>query len=448
MVGTFRPRRLLTVALLGTLALGLAACSQGPYPNTTFNHHTEYNTAIDALWNKLLYLGTIVFIGVEAALVWTIWRYRRRPNSGQPKPVHGSTALEIGWTVLPAVILIFIAIPTVKTIFKTQAKAAPDALQVEAIGHQWWWEFRYPQYGFSTANELYLPAGRTVSFQLKTIDVLHSFWIPQMGGKRDLITNRTNYLWFTPNAGEPSAAYNGACAEYCGESHANMKFRTYTVTAEEFAGWVKNQQSEVAFTAAPPSATPAKTPATAAAPGAKSLAAVPAVATTNAPGAKPAIPVVAASVVPTVAPARPPVWTFPVDKIEKEFGYTIPQTPIPYGNPFDDSVLPKGDAAKGAAAAGICASCHSFSPKISNLPLPGPNLTHIGSRHTIGAGLYPNDAQHLARWIKNSPAMKPGSKMQTLGKGMMNPLTGKTDAMSMFSDQQIADIVAYLQALK
>ncbi|MFO0094195.1 MAG: cytochrome c oxidase subunit II, partial [Gemmatimonadaceae bacterium] len=224
MVGTFRPRRLASAVLLGALALGLAACG-GEYPNSTFNHNTDFNASTDALWDKLLLWGTVVFIGVEAALVYTIFRFRRRPGAPKPKQVHGNTALEITWTAIPAVILIFIAIPTVRTIFKTQAKAAPESLQVEVIGHQWWWEFRYPQYGITTANELYLPNGRTVNFQLKTVDVLHSFWIPQMGGKRDLISNTTTYLWVTPNKDLPSSAWNGFCAEFCGPSHANMKFR-------------------------------------------------------------------------------------------------------------------------------------------------------------------------------------------------------------------------------
>ena len=104
--------------------------------------------------------------------------------------------------VLPALILVMIAIPTVQTIFKTQAKASTGSLQVEVIGHQWWWEFRYPELGVTTANELYIPAGRTVNFALRTKDVLHSFWTPNLGGKRDLISNKTNYLWYTP-LGEP-----------------------------------------------------------------------------------------------------------------------------------------------------------------------------------------------------------------------------------------------------
>src|ERR671936_917985 len=104
------------------------------------------------------------------------------------------------WAIIPAVVLSVIAVPTVQTIFKTQGRARADALQVEVTGHQWWWEFRYPQYGVVTANELYLPVGRTVNFALKTADVLHSFWIPNLAsGKRDLISNHTNFLWFTPD---------------------------------------------------------------------------------------------------------------------------------------------------------------------------------------------------------------------------------------------------------
>src|SRR4029079_3818468 len=168
-----------------------------------------------------------VFVFVEAILVWTLIKYRHRPGRPDPEHVHGNTTLEITWTVIPLLILVIIGSQTTKTIFKTQAAARADALQVEVIGHQWWWEFRYPQYNVVTANELYLPLGRTVNFTLKTQDVIHSFWVPPLGGKRDLVSNDTNYLWYTPDS-TTATAFNGACVEYCGASHANIGFKTLT----------------------------------------------------------------------------------------------------------------------------------------------------------------------------------------------------------------------------
>src|SRR6185503_2348550 len=185
------------------------------------------------------------------------------------------------WTLIPAVVLAIIAVPTVRTIFRTQGDAPPNALQVEVVGHQWWWEFRYPQYGVLTANELYLPIGRTASFALKTHDVLHSFWIPGLGGKRDLVNNRTNHLWFTPDS-TTEAAFNGFCAEYCGTSHANMRFRAFTVTPEQFASWVAHQQLPAVFNPGPPGTTGAPTPA-AGQPGARPVVPAPPGAQVSAP---------------------------------------------------------------------------------------------------------------------------------------------------------------------
>ncbi|HKG91545.1 MAG TPA: cytochrome c oxidase subunit II, partial [Gemmatimonadaceae bacterium] len=257
-------RRLLPVLLpLALLALA-AACTAASdqYPNSTFQHTSEFNVAIDSLFDRLIFLGTLVFILVEAMLVYTLVRYRRREGQRDPEHVHGNTTLEIIWTAIPALILVFIAVPTVRAIFRTQAKAVPNALQVEVIGHQWWWEFRYPEYTarrangkvdtLITANELYLPAGRTVNFALKTRDVLHSFWIPRLGGKRDLISNHTNYLWFTPVDSVAGKALNGTCNEYCGASHANMKFRTFVVTQEQFASWAQHQVATAVFGPPPP----------------------------------------------------------------------------------------------------------------------------------------------------------------------------------------------------
>src|SRR5687767_77160 len=250
MTSHYRTRRLAIAALTAVIVVGLAACST-TVPNTTLEPRTDFGRAIDALWDTLLFWGTIVFILVEAFLIYVVLRFRRREGRPAPRHVHGNTTLEIAWTLAPAVILAIIAVPTVKTIFETQSPAPANALTVEVIGHQWWWEFRYPQYGVVTANELYLPTGRTANFVLKTQDVLHSFWIPQLGGKRDLITNRTNHLWFTP---ESTAVWNGVCVEYCGTSHANMRFKTFVVAPEQFEAWANHQKGGPAFM---PAATPA-----------------------------------------------------------------------------------------------------------------------------------------------------------------------------------------------
>jgi cytochrome c oxidase subunit 2 len=466
MVGTFRPRRLAHVALLGALAFGIAACS-GDYPNSTFNPNTEYNSAIDALWDKLLLLGTIVFILTEAGLIYTIVRFRRRPGGGTPKQVHGNTALEIAWTAIPAVILIFVAVPTVRTIFKTQAKAAPDALQVQVIGHQWWWEFKYPQLGITTANELYLPNGRTVNFQLRTYDVLHSFWIPQLGGKRDLISNRTNYVWFTVNKDLPSTAWNGFCAEFCGPSHANMKFRVYNVEQADFDRWAAHQKSPAAY---PVASAAGVTPG-----GAAPAGTAPAGAPAGGPGTVPPVPSGAGSMpvlqnaqqrehpqarqdlsnqapqtspLPTAPAAGPaPVWAFPREKLAP---HVIPSTPLPEGLAYNDALLVQGDPARGMQLymrAG-CIGCHAIAGNPMSVGVIGPNLTHFATRWTLAAGIYPNDAKHLARWIKNAPVMKPGSIMPTLGKGQFDPRTKAVAPTGNLTDAEIADVVAYLQALK
>src|SRR5688572_8420359 len=308
MKGMLRLRRVATAALTVVLALALAACSQDQLPNTTFAPHTEFGLAIDLLWGKLLFWGTLVFIFVEAALIFVVVRYRHREGRPEPKHVHGNTTLEILWTVIPAVILVLIAVPTVRTIFNSQAAAPASAIRVNVIGHQWWWEFEYPQYGFRTANELYLPTGRTVAFELRTVDVLHSFWIPQLGGKRDLITNRTNYLWFTPDSTLGSDVWNGFCAEYCGASHANMKFRAFTVPEADFERWAAHQQSGPVVTA--PAGAGATVPVT---PGAAGAAA-PAQQTAAAPtaGAAPG------AAQPPVAPGAPGGAVGPVPKISTD----------------------------------------------------------------------------------------------------------------------------------
>ena len=454
MTSNNRARRFATFALAAFVVFALAACAT-EYPNTTFSRNTEFNRQIDDLWDLMLLLGTIVFIFVEVILVYAIWRYRQREGAPEPKHVHGNTTLEIAWTLIPAIILVVIAIPTVRTIFRTQAKAVPSALQVEVIGHQWWWEFRYPQYGIVTANDLYLPIGKTVNFSLKSADVLHSFWVPQMGGKRDLITNHTNYIWYTPDSVSMTAAWNGFCVEYCGASHANMRFRAFTVSPAEFESWVAHQRGPAAFGSVATAA--AGVPATAAP--SPPVAALPSQKGQHAPQSPPGtFTTPGEGTVARDSATRDPAmhgkaatpmfsagFTYPFDKLP---AHTVPTTPIPAG--LDLAPGLQGDAARGQKtySSSACIGCHTIAGNPMSIGVTGPNLTHIATRTTIGAGLFPNDAAHMARWIKNARLMKPGNLMPPLGKDQIDPATGKKAMTGTLTDQQIADIVAYLMALK
>jgi cytochrome c oxidase subunit 2 len=447
-----RARRVAAFALTAVVVFALAACAT-EYPNTTFSRNTEFNRQIDDLWDLMLLLGTIVFILVEAILIYAIWRYRHREGAPEPKHVHGNTTLEIAWTLIPAIILVVIAIPTVRTIFRTQAKAIPSALQVEVIGHQWWWEFRYPQYGIVTANDLYLPVGKTVNFSLKSADVLHSFWVPQMGGKRDVISNHTNYIWFTPDSVAGSNAWNGFCVEYCGDSHANMRFRAFTVSPSDFESWVAHQRGPAAYgTVATPAA---GVPATASP--SPSVASLPSTKGQEAPQPPPAaLPTPGAGTLARDsathaghgAAATPVItagYTFPNDKLP---AHVVPTTPVPAGLDLAPGIV--GDPARGMKtySSSACIGCHTIAGNPMSIGVTGPNLTHIATRSTIGAGLYPNDAAHMARWLKNARLMKPGNLMPPLGKDQIDPATGKKALTGVLTDQQIADIVAYLMALK
>ncbi len=439
-----RPRQLASVLIMAAAVLALAACGT-KYPNSTFDNTSDFNTDINKLWDRLLLLGTIVFVFVEALLVYTIIKYRRREGAPMPKAVHGHAGLEITWTVIPALILAMIAVPTVQTIFKTEGKAPAGAVEIQVIGHQWWWEFRYPQYGFVTANELYLPAGRTANFSLQSRDVVHSFWTPELGGKRDLITNHTNYIWYTPNAALADTVFNGFCTEYCGSSHANMRLHTYVVAPDKFESWAAHQKTLAAMAPSPDA------PATAAAapPGGKKPA-VAAASLAGVVGAAPAAP---------AAPAPDAGYVFPAAKLPE---YAKPKTPLPPGIAFDDALLAQGDAARGhelmTTLANLgkapCLTCHVIKGELAQMKMTddaarGPNLTHFASRHTFAGGIYATDARALARWIKNAPTMKPGSIMPTLGLGEYNADPAvKAKNTTGLDDRQIADIVAYLMSLK
>ena len=230
---------------LGRIPLALASGEVVPgfekYPQNTLVPTTEFGRWIDSTYRLIAYWEVGIFAVVALGLLIAIVRFRARPGHTAQHDMHGHTGLELGWTLLPAVILAFIAVPTVRTIFRSQAPAAANALQIKVIGHQWWWEFQYPTLGITTANELHLPLGQTANFELTSADVIHSFWFPGFGGKRDVIPGHPNAIWWTP---EKVGLFRGQCAEFCGVSHANMRMRAFVDTPADFQVWVASQQAK------------------------------------------------------------------------------------------------------------------------------------------------------------------------------------------------------------
>ena len=225
---------------LPVLALLAAACSPDHYAQTTLRPISDFARIGDDIQTQTFYWALGVFVLVEGALLYAIFRFRGKPDDPEPRQVHGNTTIEIIWTVIPALILAAIAVPTVRGIFQTSATPAGDALKVEVVGHQWWWEFRYPDLGITTANEVHIPVGQTVSFRMRTSDVVHSFWPPRFAGKRDVFPNRETRLWFKA---EQAGEYPGQCAEFCGIQHGRMAFRVRAQTPEEFQAWAAHMQT-------------------------------------------------------------------------------------------------------------------------------------------------------------------------------------------------------------
>ncbi len=242
--------------LFFTIALILAGCTPDHYPQTGLRPISDFGRIGDDIQTTTIKWAVVVFVLVEGALLYAIFRFRGKPGDPEPKQVHGNTAVEIVWTVIPALILAAIAVPTVRGIFETAATPAAGALEVRVIGHQWWWEFRYPTLNITTANELHIPVGQTVSLRMETVDVVHSFWSPRFAGKRDVFPNRETRLWFKA---EEAGEYPGQCAEFCGIEHGRMAFRVRAQSPDEFKAWVAHMQTlKTKPSTPPPPPTPQK----------------------------------------------------------------------------------------------------------------------------------------------------------------------------------------------
>lgn len=238
-------RRLFQLAVLVGSAFLLSACSiieVDNNPLTTFEPAGPFADQIDDLFWLVFWIATAVFAIVMLGLVVILVFFRDRgdKDEGKPEPkqLHGSPKLEVLWTVIPALILAAIAVPTVSSVFEL-TECGSDAMQVDVIGHQWWFEFHYPDQDITTANVLMVPVGKEVCAEMTSADVIHSFWIPALNGKRDVIPGQTSNLRL--QADEPGE-YWGHCAEFCGLSHSLMRIRVQAVSEADFETWVANQQ--------------------------------------------------------------------------------------------------------------------------------------------------------------------------------------------------------------
>ncbi len=190
-----------------------------------------------------------IFLVVAGVLVYVLVRYRSRTPRGQPEQeppqIYGSNQIEISWTVIPILIVVMLFLATTRVIYTTEHERRPsNALDVTVIGHQFWWEFRYPKLGIVTANELHVPVSSLTHplptyLRMSSADTDHSFWVPKLAGKMDVLPNKVNVMWIDPHS---AGLYLGQCGQYCGVEHAKMLIRVYADTPAQFAAWVANQQ--------------------------------------------------------------------------------------------------------------------------------------------------------------------------------------------------------------
>ena len=237
-----RHSRLTALAALGLLLAAALACDAAN-PQSTFDARGYVaQTQLNLFW-IILGAGAVVFVFVEGAIIYTIIKFRRRRADEIPEQVEGNATVEFAWTAGPTVLLILVAIPTVLTVFDNQVSPDPAALTVDVVGHQWWFEFRYqhpddPEKEIRFANDLHMPVDEVVNVNLKSDDVIHSFWIPKIAGKVDMVPGGGNTMWIQA---DETGMYYGQCLEFCGVQHANMRFRVYVHERPDFDAWLRSE---------------------------------------------------------------------------------------------------------------------------------------------------------------------------------------------------------------
>lgn len=322
-----RARGAAAAALAGAGVVATAAGAQSERITSIFDSASPPAGEIVTLSLLVLGICAAIFVVVAGLTLYAIVAFRRRAGDDgtEPPQIYGSNPIELAWTVVPLLIVFVLFLVTTRTIFAIQRAAPPPgAVHVRVIGHQWWWEFRYPDLGVVTANELHVPVSgpgdrRPAFLQLESVDVVHSFWIPQLNGKTDVIPNRINTMWIEPTR---AGTFLGQCAEYCGTQHAHMLLRVIAHEPADFERWVRAQRAEAA----------------------------------------------------------------------------------------DNPAVASGRAAFETAA---CVNCHRVGGTIADGAF-GPDLTHLMSRETIGAGVAANTPEMLRAWVTNPDQLKPGVLMPAM----------------------------------
>ncbi|HWL16634.1 MAG TPA: cytochrome c oxidase subunit II [Opitutus sp.] len=366
--------------------------------------HSQLQVFYTTVWVTLT-----IFVLVAAVLTYATFKFRARSDADEhaepPEQSHGNPLVELGLIGASVLALVIIAVPTLRGIWFTYdvpEAEKENAYHVTAQGYQWWFRFEYNNEQIenvgqlTTSNELVIPAGRPVRIDLRGMDVIHSFWVPRLAGKVDMIPNRANHLWL--KADEPGYFW-GQCAEYCGDSHAVMRFRVIALAPREFNEWLEQQTSA-----------------------ARAVQAVAGAEQTKAQFA-----------------------SYRTDWKRNEAGYDPNFDLNPLEN-WKQKQFPEKNENPALVAKGrelfqakTCFSCHVVRGHFVGGSAAYPDLTHFGSRTTVGAGLLENNSEQLARWLRHPNEVKPGNKMWTEGYQKNN---------IHLTEDDIGALVAYLESLK
>jgi len=372
------------VAAVAALA---APCVFAELPTSIFAPHSTPASELNGLSTFVLAICAGIFVGVSALIVYALIRFRARPgDTAEPPQVYGSMQIELSWTIIPILIIIVLFLTTARVLFSVQDAPRPtSALDVMVVGHQFWWEFRYPQYNVVTANELHVPLSsksdpRPTYMKLTSADVMHSFWVPQLAGKTDLLPDRVNEMWIDP---QQTGMYLGQCAQFCGAQHAKMLLRVYVDSPDDFRKWIEAQQK-----------------------------------------AQPELGSQQASLMPVPNPGNgnPPAG-IPSNSPATR-GSFISASPQ-----ITEAITPQNGQLVFERQA--CINCHTVKGTVANGRY-GPDLTHLMSRATLGAGATLNTPGNLLQWITDPSTYKPGCLMPAMH----------------LTDRQNQQITAYLLTLK